>query len=212
MAMPASAGDGSTELSLPWAAGETWTLASGIHSWTGDPSPESSIDFSGGSGQVRAAGPGTVHRDGECGPTLVRIDHGNGWHTTYYHLDRIVVEEGQRVARGDLLGQTGTGTACGGHADGAHVHFTLWRFSDGFGRRKDQEASLIGVDIGGWTVSSQGHREACMRRVRDGETQCAPRGRIYNEGTVGTGSPGSGSSEEPSPTPEPILPIPPPIG
>jgi LasA protease len=198
-ALPASAGDGSAELSLPWAEGETWTVSSGIHSWTGDPQPTSSLDFSGGSGYVRAAGPGVAHRDGTCGPSLVRIDHSNGWHTSYYHLENIVVDEGQRVERGDLLGEIGEEVACGGSATAPHVHFTLWKFNDAFGFRADQEASLVDVDLGGWNVSSTGYRQACLRRITDGRTQCAPGGQVYNDGTVGSGS----TTDIPEPVPFP---------
>jgi hypothetical protein len=53
-AKSARAGDGSAQLSLPWATGQSWTLLSGIHSWSGYSSPTSSLDFTTANGQVRA--------------------------------------------------------------------------------------------------------------------------------------------------------------
>ncbi len=182
--------DGSAQLSLPWATGESWTLYSGLHSWVGNTSPTSSIDFTTSSGNVRAAGDGIVHRnDGSCGnsPGYVRIDHGNGWQTTYYHLQNMPTSltEGSTIHRGDLLGQVGTNTPCGGTADGAHVHFTLWHFTGAFTFSSSQEASWVGVDIGGWNITWDGQfRHACM--VKSGVTKCVG-DQIYNDGAVGSG-------------------------
>lgn len=50
--------------------------------------------------------------------TVVVLDHGDGWHTLYAHLDRFDVKTGQRVAAGDTLGSVGSS----GKATGPHVH------------------------------------------------------------------------------------------
>ena len=50
---------------------------------------------------------------------LVILDHGLGLHTAYFHLDSIVVVEGQLVARGETLGTVGMT----GRVTGPHLHF-----------------------------------------------------------------------------------------
>src|SRR4051812_44716673 len=83
----AQAGDGSLGLSLPWAAGESgWFSSQGTHNWNGTgPTPSSSLDFVKTNGTVRAAAPGTVRFQPCRNGSLLMIDHGNGWYTSYYH-------------------------------------------------------------------------------------------------------------------------------
>ncbi len=51
----------------------------------------------------------------------VAIDHGYGIMTLYGHLSSISVKEGQKVARGDIIGETGET----GLAGGDHLHFAV---------------------------------------------------------------------------------------
>ncbi len=57
---------------------------------------------------------------GIYGNTVI-VDHGQGVFSLYSHLSRITVDEGQPVARGDQLGNSGVT----GMAGGDHLHFSM---------------------------------------------------------------------------------------
>jgi murein DD-endopeptidase MepM/ murein hydrolase activator NlpD len=181
VALSGSTGDGSAGLSLPWARGQTWRLTGGPHNFHGGQSrPWSSLDFAGPepgvSVKVRAARDGVVVRP--CA-NLVQIRHGDGWATSYYHLSHIAVKAGQTVSRGQFLGRTSNASGCGGMSSGPHVHFSLLK--------NGSFVNISGHTIGGWTVSDGAEAyDGCM--VRNGDERCAPNGRIYNDGAIGTSS------------------------
>jgi len=52
---------------------------------------------------------------------LVIVNHGDGWRSYYAHLSEIVVEVGQEVRQGELLGGAGST----GYSTGPHLHFEL---------------------------------------------------------------------------------------
>lgn len=155
-------------LALPWPGGSARSLGSfGLHSFDGLASPQSSLDFM-GSGAITAVADGVV-RTYSCSG-LVTVNHGGGLYSSYYHLTSIAVTNGQSVTRGQILGQAGTNTGCGGTASGNHVHFTMYSTSatlDPFNNA--HETSLVGRGFGGWVVQSNG----CLRRDSDGLTRCA---------------------------------------
>ncbi len=53
----------------------------------------------------------------------VTLDHGNGFQTRFGHFQQLMVEGGERVARGQVIGYVGTT----GYSTGPHLHFELWR-------------------------------------------------------------------------------------
>ena len=51
----------------------------------------------------------------------VVLDHGNGYQTLYAHMSKVYVSVGQRVKRGDSLGQMGST----GRSTGTHLHLEI---------------------------------------------------------------------------------------
>jgi len=49
------------------------------------------------------------------------INHGNGYLTLYAHLSKVLVNVGQTVKRGDLIGLMGSS----GRSTGPHCHFEI---------------------------------------------------------------------------------------
>lgn len=83
------------------------------------------IDISNrGGGPILAADSGTVIAsswDGSGYGNRVMIDHGNGFITLYGHMSVLQVQAGQRVNRGDVIGQMGST----GRSTGTHLHFEI---------------------------------------------------------------------------------------
>ena len=82
------------------------------------------IDIKAESGDdVFASAPGTVIFSGKqsgFGKVII-IDHGKRFCTVSAHLSSILVNEGSRVGRGDVIGKVGRS----GNATGVHLHFEL---------------------------------------------------------------------------------------
>lgn len=84
------------------------------------------VDFAGARGtQIVAGGAGVVTHTGRMNGygNTVEVTHANGFMTRYAHLSRIHVSEGQRVSRGELLGDMG----CTGRCTGTHLHYEVHR-------------------------------------------------------------------------------------
>ncbi len=54
------------------------------------------------------------------GGTII-LDHGMGVSSTFIHLSRVLVEEGQKISQGDILGEVGAG----GRATGPHLDWRI---------------------------------------------------------------------------------------
>lgn len=77
-----------------------------------------------GGGPILAADAGTVAISGWTSAGYgnhIVIDHGNGFATLYGHLSSLQVQAGQRVNRGDVIGQMGST----GRSTGVHLHFEI---------------------------------------------------------------------------------------
>ena len=66
-------------------------------------------------------------------PIVVVIDDGNGYRSIYAHFEKIIVERGQTVEAGQLIGYEGRT----GHASGCHLHYGLF---------SPQETARFGID------------------------------------------------------------------
>jgi murein DD-endopeptidase MepM/ murein hydrolase activator NlpD len=89
----------------------------------------SGIDFRSPIGSLaRATAPGVVTSAGWAGGygRMVEVDHGNGFSTRYGHLSHIDVKVGDHVARGSVLGETGSS----GRSTGPHLHYEVRRNGD----------------------------------------------------------------------------------
>lgn len=176
-------GNGAARLSLPFAVSNIWVYTGGPHSNAGTSTPPlSSVDFAvdlrQDQGLVRAAREGYVSRSSTC-PNFIRVDHGDGWNTGYYHLINERVSNGQYVQRGQALGTISNAVGCGGWSSGPHVHFSVMR--------NGNHVSINGMDIGGWTIyAGSAAYYGTARRVRDGFTITQQR-YISNDGSIGSG-------------------------
>ncbi len=82
------------------------------------------IDLAGAlNSPVLATGDATVFFSGVQNGfgNIVILDHGGGYKTYYAHLNRTRVSVGDRVARGDLIGDMGNS----GRSSGVHVHYEI---------------------------------------------------------------------------------------
>jgi murein DD-endopeptidase MepM/ murein hydrolase activator NlpD len=84
------------------------------------------IDLSAGVNEpVMAASAGKVIQagwNGSAGRT-VRLRHPNGIETLYAHLAMVMVQQGQRVGAGDVIGLLGNS----GRTTGPHLHFAVFQ-------------------------------------------------------------------------------------
>ena len=73
--------------------------------------------------EILATGAGRVTHAGSAGGygIMVEIDHGNGLTTRYAHMSEALVEGGQEVTKGAVVGRMGSS----GRATGPHLHYEV---------------------------------------------------------------------------------------
>src|SRR6185437_13450897 len=125
--------------------------ANGPHSDNGTSGTRNNVDLGPGGtdnpGQALAATDGTAHVGTCSGGYYVRIDHGDGWMTQYWHLASVAQGlDGKQVHPGAYLGTTGI--VCGNPTHFSHIHFGLFHYVNGGW----QPYPLDGVSIGGYTI------------------------------------------------------------
>ncbi|HIW63640.1 MAG TPA: hypothetical protein H9881_14370 [Candidatus Stackebrandtia excrementipullorum] len=164
--------DNRTQMRLPYAVGATWRMTSGPHGWSGNHHPWSSLDFAGGDERVRAMRSGTAYT--MC-KGWIRIIHGGGFATDYYHLWDNINVNGASVAAGAYLGFTGTDITCGGGANGRHVHMGL--------RHNNAYTALHGSNLGKWVIMNGSY--AYQGSALHGSKRVYAGGSMYNYGALG---------------------------
>lgn len=93
------------------------------------PAMHNGIDYSANTGApVYASANGIIESAGRNGGygRAIDIQHSRGLMTRYAHLSRIVVDEGQVVKRGQVIGYAGST----GRSTGPHLHFEIHRSGD----------------------------------------------------------------------------------
>lgn len=86
--------------------------------------PHSGVDYSAPTGTaVLSVADGTVVLTGDhfFAGNSVFVDHGDGLISMYFHMNSILVAQGQVIKRGEQLGEVGAT----GRATGAHLHFGI---------------------------------------------------------------------------------------
>jgi len=111
-------------LARPMAGATEFTSNYGyrVDPFTRAPAMHTGVDFRAEHGTpILAGGPGkvvTAEYSGGYG-NLVEIEHGNGILTRYAHMSAILVQAGQTVAAGTVVGRVGTT----GRSTGPHLHY-----------------------------------------------------------------------------------------
>ena len=113
-----------------WPTNSGWTITSGfayrINPINGQRELHDALDIAGtGYGSpIYAANNGTVVKAAYhyVNGNYVIINHNNGYYSYYGHMSKMLVQEGQTVARGEQIGKIGDT----GWATGPHVHFAIF--------------------------------------------------------------------------------------
>jgi murein DD-endopeptidase MepM/ murein hydrolase activator NlpD len=102
----------------------TSTFGNRADPFTGRRARHNGIDIPGPVGTpIYATADGTVGRAQRLGGygNYVELEHGNAMQTRYGHLSQILVQPGQRVRRGDMIGLMGST----GRSTGSHLHYEV---------------------------------------------------------------------------------------
>ncbi len=116
-------------VSIPaFAPVANYTLTSGFghryDPFNGGAAMHAGLDMAGSTGEpIYAAAAGVVGVAGRSGGygNLVELEHGRGMATRYGHLSKILVQPGESVKQGQLIGRMGST----GRSTGTHLHYEV---------------------------------------------------------------------------------------
>ena len=183
IAMAGSATAGTVPYALPWLSGKSFSITQspgGSYSHTNQYN-RTAVDFGLPVGTpVVASQSGTVYFEGWNGLAGIeaRIDHGSNSCTQYAHLNRTIVDKGQRVLRGQVIGYSG-GSSNGSQTGVApHLHWAGIYCSTGVSK------FVVSTTERG-TRPSGSHRDKSKCRRRHEEPPVGPlsgrQGRLHGE-------------------------------
>jgi murein DD-endopeptidase MepM/ murein hydrolase activator NlpD len=125
-ASPGGGGPVLGEEALPttWPLTQRGFVTQGLIEDAGGDHPGIDVAVPAGS-YIRAAGPGRVVEAAEdrVYGLYVLLDHGGGYRSLYAHASQLMVEPGDRVERGEVIGLTGSS----GRSSAPHLHFEILR-------------------------------------------------------------------------------------
>lgn len=166
-------------LSAPVAGLDRYPVTSGFsaarpHPVTGEVRPHRGVDFAMPVGTpVYAAADGMARTGFQAkgAGNYVALDHGGDTETKYMHLDRMVVQDGDAVVRGQVIGYSGNT----GGSTGPHLHYEVWRDGEAVDPRRDPVAAA--GPAGGQTGAVAGGPGPGTRRAASTGSS-SPRGAI----------------------------------
>lgn len=124
--VPAAGQAPSGEEGLPtgWPLTQRGFITQGLIEGVGGDHPGIDVAVPAGS-YIRAAGPGRVVEAAEdlVYGLYVLLDHGEGYRSLYAHASELMVQPGDRVERGEVIGLTGSS----GRSTAPHLHFEILR-------------------------------------------------------------------------------------
>jgi murein DD-endopeptidase MepM/ murein hydrolase activator NlpD len=82
------------------------------------------LDFTANTGTpIRAAADGIVEASGQTQAygNIVKLNHGSGLETRYAHASKLLVKQGERVVKGQVIALVGST----GRSTGPHLHYEI---------------------------------------------------------------------------------------
>ena len=178
----------------PWPRGELWA-GGGAHTYTGGgSSARNSLDFFktfiswGGDTSnvwISASQRGVVRVFSDCN---INIVHPNGWVSSYYHLQNIIVTDSSTVGDNQRISNyadnLADATCQGGSSTNPHLHFSLYYDGDPI------EIDQNNVDLSSWKhkVGEGNYDSNCSRSnykvFPDGNTICPFSRQLPNNTTA----------------------------
>lgn len=123
----AQEGEGEEVLPTAWPLTQRGFITQALVEGAGGDHPGIDIAVPAGS-YIRAAGAGRVLEAAEdrVYGFYVLVDHGDGYRSLYGHASELLVQPGDAVARGEVIGLTGST----GRSTAPHLHFEILRGGD----------------------------------------------------------------------------------